>query len=40
MVLPMQIAVELADLPFMRKCLLGLQARAESLARLEPEALG
>ena len=39
-ILPMQIAVELADLPFMRKCLLGLKARAERLARLEPEALG
>jgi hypothetical protein len=34
-VLPQQILTELGDLPFMRKCLLGVRARAEQLARLE-----
>ena len=34
-VLPQQVLTELGDLPFMRKCLLGVKARAERLARLE-----
>lgn len=33
LILPQQIATELGDLPFMRKCLLGVKARAERLAR-------
>jgi hypothetical protein len=33
LVLPQQILTELGDLPFMRKCLLGIKARAERLAR-------
>jgi hypothetical protein len=37
-VLAAQIAVELADLPFMRKCLLGIKARAERIARFEASA--
>ena len=38
LILPQQILTELGDLPFMRKCLLGVRARAERLARLEADA--
>jgi hypothetical protein len=40
LVLPQQIITELGDLPFMRKCLLGVKARAERLAPLEADATG
>ncbi len=36
-ILPQQIITELGDLPFMRKCLRGVKARAERLARVEAE---
>ena len=35
LVLPQQVITELGDLPFMRKCLLGVKARAERRARAE-----
>ena len=34
-ILPQQIITELGDLPFMRKCMLGVKARAERLAERE-----
>lgn len=34
---PQQIITELGDLPFMRKCLLGVKARAERRARVATE---
>jgi hypothetical protein len=37
-ILAQQIITELGDLPFMRKCLLGIKARSERIARLETEA--
>jgi len=37
LILPRQILTELGDLPFMRKCLLGVKTRAERLVRLEAE---
>ena len=37
LILPQQILTELGDLPFMRKCLLGVKARAERLARVEAD---
>ena len=40
LVLPQQLITELGDLPFMRKCLLGVKARAERLARLQAEGMG
>ncbi len=40
LVLPQQIATELGDLPFMRKCMLGIKARAERLARQQAQDAG
>jgi hypothetical protein len=34
-ILPQQIITELGDLPFMRKCMLGVKARAERRAEQE-----
>ena len=42
LILPQQIILELGDLPFMRKCMLGIKARAERLSERaqEPHVAG
>ncbi len=37
LILPQQIILELGDLPFMRKCMLGIKARAERLSERPQE---